>query len=182
MSRKLGVDLTPLRVNKQYRRLYIAGFVTALGSQATYVAVPFQLRLLTHSTLDVGSIGLAELLPLIVFGLYGGVLRGPTQSSSTDHLDGAGPHDLHGGSLRQCVLTASASLDPLRRRLRRLRRGSLQRPSIEALNQMFVPHDLQRSASALANIRSTTASIIGRALGDSRPSNSVPVRSTWRTW
>jgi hypothetical protein len=33
------------------------------------------------------------------------------------------------------------------------------------MNQMFVPHDLQRSASALANIRSTTASIIGPALG-----------------
>ena len=74
VSRNIGVDLTPLRVSTQYRRLYIAGFVTALGSQATYVAVPFQLRLLTHSTLDVGSLGLAELLPLIVFGLYGGVL------------------------------------------------------------------------------------------------------------
>jgi hypothetical protein len=57
VNRKIGVDLTPLRVSTQYRRLYIAGFVTALGSQATYVAVPFQLRLLTHSTLDVGSIG-----------------------------------------------------------------------------------------------------------------------------
>ena len=29
---------------------------------------------LTHSPLDVGSIGLVELLPLVVFGLYGGVL------------------------------------------------------------------------------------------------------------
>ena len=73
-ERNDGIDLTPLRVSTQYRRLYIAGFVTALGSQATYVAVPYQLRLLTHSTLAVGSIGLAELLPLIVFGLYGGVL------------------------------------------------------------------------------------------------------------
>ena len=51
MRRNLGVDLTPLRVSKQYRRLYIAGFVTALGSQATYVAVPYQLRLLTHLSL-----------------------------------------------------------------------------------------------------------------------------------
>jgi hypothetical protein len=33
------------------------------------------------------------------------------------------------------------------------------------MNQMFVPHDLQRAASTLANIRSTTASIIGPALG-----------------
>ena len=43
--------------------------------------------------------------------------------------------------------------------------SSLQRPSIEALNQGFVPHELQRSASALANLRSTTASIIGPAFG-----------------
>ena len=43
--------------------------------------------------------------------------------------------------------------------------SSVQRPSIEALNQAFVPHDLQRAASALANIRYTTASIIGPALG-----------------
>src|SRR5665213_3799867 len=69
-----GIDLTPLRASKQYRRLYIAGFITALGSQATYVAVPFQLKQLTHSTLAVGAIGLVELAPLVFFGLYGGVL------------------------------------------------------------------------------------------------------------
>src|ERR1019366_1163591 len=43
--------------------------------------------------------------------------------------------------------------------------SSLQRPSIEALNQTFVPHEMQRAASTLANIRYTTASIIGPALG-----------------
>jgi MFS family permease len=165
VSRKLGVDLTPLRVNKQYRRLYIAGFVTALGSQATYVAVPFQLRLLTHSTLDVGSIGLAELLPLIVFGLYGGVLADRLNrrrliismeqvlmiSTAVLFVNALLPHP-QAWILYVDAFVASGA-------------GSLQRPSIEALNQMFVPHDLQRSASALANIRSTTASIIGPALG-----------------
>jgi len=165
VSRKIGVDLTPLRVNKQYRRLYIAGFVTALGSQATYVAVPFQLRLLTHSTLDVGSIGLAELLPLIVFGLYGGVLADRLNrrrliismeqvlmiSTAVLFINALLPHP-QAWILYVDAFVASGA-------------GSLQRPSIEALNQMFVPHDLQRSASALANIRSTTASIIGPAIG-----------------
>jgi MFS family permease len=165
VSRKIGVDLTPLRVNKQYRRLYIAGFVTALGSQATYVAVPFQLRLLTHSTLDVGSIGLAELLPLIVFGLYGGVLADRLNrrrliismeqvlmiSTAVLFINALLPHP-QAWILYVDAFVASGA-------------GSLQRPSIEALNQMFVPHNLQRSASALANIRSTTASIIGPAIG-----------------
>jgi MFS family permease len=165
VSRGIGVDLTPLRVSKQYRRLYVAGFVTALGSQATYVAVPFQLRLLTHSTLDVGSIGLAELLPLIVFGLYGGVLADRLNrrrliismeqvlmiSTAVLFVNALLPHP-QAWILYVDAFVASGA-------------GSLQRPSIEALNQMFVPHDLQRSASALANIRSTTASIIGPALG-----------------
>ncbi len=45
-----------------------------LGSQASYVAIPFQLKQLTHSTAAVGAIGLVELAPLVFFGLYGGVL------------------------------------------------------------------------------------------------------------
>jgi MFS family permease len=165
VSKGLGVDLTPLRVSKQYRRLYIAGFVTALGSQATYVAVPFQLRLLTHSTLDVGSIGLAELLPLIVFGLYGGVLADRLNrrrliismeqvlmiSTAVLFVNALLPHP-QAWILYVDAFVASAA-------------GSLQRPSIEALNQLFVSHELQRAASTLANIRSTTASIIGPALG-----------------
>jgi MFS family permease len=165
VTRKFGVDLTPLRVSKQYRRLYVAGFVTALGSQATYVAVPFQLRLLTHSTLDVGSLGLAEFLPLIVFGLYGGVLADRLNRrrliismeqvlmiSTAVLLINALLSHPQAWILYVDAFVASAA-------------GSLQRPSVEALNQMFVPHDLQRSASTLANIRSTTASIIGPALG-----------------
>jgi MFS family permease len=165
VSRKLGVDLTPLRVSTQYRRLYVAGFVTALGSQATYVAVPFQLRLLTHSTLDVGSIGLAELLPLVVFGLYGGVLADRLNrrrliismeqvlmiSTAVLFINALLPHP-QVWILYVDAFVASAA-------------GSLQRPSIEALNQLFVSHELQRAASTLANIRFTTASIIGPALG-----------------
>jgi MFS family permease len=43
--------------------------------------------------------------------------------------------------------------------------GSLQQPSITALNQSLVPHDLQRAASTLSMIRYTTAAIVGPAFG-----------------
>ncbi len=164
-GRKLGVDLTPLRVSKQYRRLYVAGFITSLGSQATYVAVPFQLRNLTHSTLAVGSLGLAELLPLVAFGLYGGVLADRLNrrrliismevvlmlSTVVLVVNALLAHPAAWVLYADAFVVAGAS--------------SLQRPSIDALNQVFVRHDLQRSAAALANIRYTTASIIGPALG-----------------
>jgi MFS family permease len=40
----------------------------------TYVSIPFQIKELTHSYIAVGLSGAVDLLPLIVFGLYGGVL------------------------------------------------------------------------------------------------------------
>ena len=165
VSTRLGVDLTPLRASRQYRRLYVAGFITALGSQATYVAVPFQLKQLTNSTLAVGSLGLVEFVPLVVFGLYGGVLA--------DRLDRRRLI-----IAMECVLMLSTVVLLVNALLAEpmtwvlyvdafvvASAASLQRPSIEALNQLYVSHDLQRAASALANVRYTVASLIGPALG-----------------
>ena len=45
-----------------------------MGSMITYVAMPFQLKELTGSYLAVGLLGAVEIIPLILFGLYGGVL------------------------------------------------------------------------------------------------------------
>jgi MFS family permease len=136
-----------------------------LGSMATYVAVPFQLKQLTHSTLAVGSIGLVELAPLVVFGLYGGVLADRlnrrrliismelTLMLSTALLvaNALLTHPLTWILYFDAAIVAAAS--------------SLQTPSVSALNQVLVSADLQRSASVLANVSSTTASIIGPALG-----------------
>ena len=165
MKQHFGVDLTPLRTSPQYRRLYVAGFITALGSQATYVTIPFQLKGLTHSPLDVGALGLVELVPLVLCGLYGGVLADRMNrrrliiametvlmvATATVLVNALVPRPQVWILYADAVVAAAAS--------------SVQRPSIEALNQTFVRHDQQRAASTLANIRYTTASIIGPALG-----------------
>jgi MFS family permease len=162
---RLGIDLTPLRVSTQYRRLYIAGFITLLGSQATYVVVPYQLKNLTHSPLDVGALGLFELVPLVVFGLYGGVLadrlnrRRLILSMEQTLMLMAGLLFVNAllNKPQVWVLYAVAFLAAAA--------SSMQQPSISALNQMLVPVDLQRSAAQLANIQGTSAMIIGPALG-----------------
>ena len=74
MSRRIRVDTDPLRNHADFRRLFVANLITGIGSGATYVALPFQVAELTGSYLHVGVIGALEFLPLIVFGLYGGVL------------------------------------------------------------------------------------------------------------
>jgi MFS family permease len=68
------LDLTPLRVSRPYRRLLLGEAVSVLGTQVTVVAVPIQVWQLTRSTAAVGLVGVAGLLPLVVFGLYGGAI------------------------------------------------------------------------------------------------------------
>ncbi len=68
------VDIAPLRKYRHFRRLWAGQMVSGLGSQLTLVAVSFQAYTLTRSTLVVGLIGLAQLVPLLAGALWGGTL------------------------------------------------------------------------------------------------------------
>lgn len=74
LARAAAVDVTPLRESPPFRRLFAGSAVSTTGTQVTQVAVPLQVYAITHSSLDVGLVGLAGLLPLVVFGLYGGAI------------------------------------------------------------------------------------------------------------
>lgn len=66
-------DTRPLR-EPHFRRLWLANIVTVIGAQLTVVAVPAQLYADTGSSAYVGLTGVFGLVPLVVFGLYGGAL------------------------------------------------------------------------------------------------------------
>ena len=76
--RSLVADTRPLR-NGHFRRIWIAQIITMVGAQLTVVAVPAQIYADTGSSAYVGLTGLFGLVPLVVFGLYGGALA--------DHFD-----------------------------------------------------------------------------------------------
>jgi Transmembrane secretion effector len=67
----LLADTTPLR-QPDFRRLWTAGVVTVVGAGLTLFAVPVQLYALTQNSAYVGLAGVFALVPLIVFGLWGG--------------------------------------------------------------------------------------------------------------
>jgi MFS family permease len=71
--RGLLADTRPLQV-PAFRRLWTANIVTVVGAQLTVVAVPAQIYAQTGSSAYVGLTGVFGLVPLVVFGLYGGAL------------------------------------------------------------------------------------------------------------
>jgi MFS family permease len=74
LLRAIAVDASLLRRRREFR-LLIAGQVTSdLGSMVTFVALPYQCFLLTHSSLTVGLLGAAEFVPIMILALLGGAM------------------------------------------------------------------------------------------------------------
>ncbi len=68
------VDLAPLRENRTFARLWIGNSIGAVGAWMTNVAVGIQIYAITESTFAVGLVGGISLAPMIVAGLWGGML------------------------------------------------------------------------------------------------------------
>ncbi len=162
---KLGMDLQPLRSLPTFRRLFLASAVTNLGSQATYVTIAFEMSQLTHSVLAVGAIGLVEFLPLIIFGLYGGVLADAVNRKTM----------LVATEVALLCCSSALLLNSLRHSPSvallyvvigaQVIAAGLQGPSLDSLRQQVVPHEWQAQATTLSMFQRTVASIAGPALG-----------------
>jgi MFS family permease len=72
--RRIAVDVRPLRESRDFRLLTLGSLVTGLGTQATLVALPYQVYVVTGSAFQTGLIGGAEIVPLAAGSLYGGAL------------------------------------------------------------------------------------------------------------
>ena len=70
---RLFADTAPLRT-PDFRRLWVSGIPTVIGANLTIFAVPVQLYALTQNSAYVGLSGIFALVPLVVFGLWGGAL------------------------------------------------------------------------------------------------------------
>jgi hypothetical protein len=74
LGRGLLLDVSPLRASRDFRLLWLSQLATNFGRQFVLVAVPYQVYLLTRSSLAVGLLGIFQAVPIVVSGLYGGAL------------------------------------------------------------------------------------------------------------
>ncbi|MEQ6902690.1 MFS transporter [Nocardioides sp. YIM 152588] len=165
LLRRLRMDLTPWRTSRDFRLLLSAGTVFYLGAMVSYVAIPFQVYRLTGSNLAVGAIGLVELVPLVVFGLYGGALADHTDRRRLLVITGVA-QALVTAALAWNAFRADPSV-PLIFVLAGLlaSTSSLQRPSREALLPRTVAHDALPAANAMASFGMQLGVLVGPAVG-----------------
>lgn len=160
----LAIDFSPLKKYPDFRRLWLSGLISYFGSMFTYVALPFQVKELTGSYLAVGLIGLVEIIPLVVFGLYGGVLA--------DHMDRKKMiwvTEFAALFLSLILLINSLLPSPSLALIYIVAAlfsavDGLQRPSADAILPRLVEHNDLPAASALMSLRWQMGMIAGPSL------------------
>jgi MFS family permease len=163
----LWPDTSPLRGPgaRGFRAVFLSRTVVYLGSQAAEVALLVQAQRLTGSPLVVGTLGLAELVPLILFGLYGGVLADRFDRRAL--MRWCEPPL----ALSACLLLVNALLPhPLLWPLYvvaalMMALASLQRPAFEAATPRIVPRSQLTAAAAIMSLSVNASVLIGSSLG-----------------
>ena len=161
----IAIDISPLKNSRDFRNLWASGLITYFGSMITYVAVPFQIKEMTHSYIAVGISGLVEILPLIIFGLYGGVLADAVDRKKMVWATEAA------SLILTSILLINALLPEPHLILIYVVSGlfaavnGLQRPSADAALPRLVEHKDLPAASALMSLRWQLGVIIGPTIG-----------------
>ncbi len=161
---RFAIDLAPLRKNKNLRFIFISGVVTRFGSTLTLVALPFQIKELTNSYIAVGAMGAVEIIPLILFALWGGVL-----ADSIDRKKMVWRCEAGALIFSAALLTNSMLHKPQLLLLYVVAIGfsavdGLSGPSFSAMIPRLVEHEDLSSSMALMSLRWQFSAIIGPAL------------------
>ena len=145
--------------------MFTSRTVAYLGSQAAEVALLVQAQRITGSPLVVGTLGLAELVPLVVFGLYGGVLadrfdRRALMRWCEPGLGGCAVLLLVNSLLPRPLLWPLYVIAGLMMAF-----ASLQRPAFEAATPRVVPRAQLTAAAAIMSLSTNASVLVGSSLG-----------------
>ena len=165
MFGKFAIDLTPLRKYPDFRYLWTSGLITYMGTMITYVAVPFQIKEMTNSYVAVGVSGVIEIVPLILFGLYGGAL-----ADAIDRKKLIWACELASLVLVLTLFINSRAAEPNLLLIYIVigcfaAVSGLQSPSMDAILPRLVSHDDLPAAAALMSIRRQAGVILGPTIG-----------------
>jgi MFS family permease len=160
----VAVDVSPLRDNRDFRLLFIGQGVSFAGSMITYVAVPYQAYVLSHSSLVVGLVSVSELLPILVMSFVGGALADAIDRRRMVRITEASLCAVTGVLVLNAALphpqlwvlfvsvSIAAGID------------AVQRPSLDSMVPRLVARETLSTAAALESVRGNLGQLLGPAV------------------
>ncbi|WP_254510433.1 MFS transporter [Anatilimnocola floriformis] len=159
------LDITPLRVSRDYRLLFFGQLISYFGSMMTFIVVPVQMFKLTGSNAMVGYIYLAEFVPMVILAIIGGALADAFDRRQILRVTEIGQ------TLATALLLANSCLAQPQVWVLfvavALHAGfaAVQRPAFESFIQKVVPPEHMPAVMALNAVRYCLGAIISPALG-----------------
>jgi len=158
---RIALDIRPLRESRDFRRLWFGVGISAIGSQITTVAIPFQLYEETGSTLLLGLLGLAALVPLLVVPIYGGAVADAVDRRRLLLLSDVAQLLVTGGLLVNALLPNPSVWFLFVAEALGTAAYGFQRPARNALTPRLVRQDQLLAAIAVEDVVFTLARVAG---------------------
>lgn len=164
MLKYLTVDITPLKVSRDYRLLFFGQLISFFGTMMSFVAINWQMYELTQSSAMVGYIALAEFFPMFILAFVGGAIADAFDRRKILRLTEFGQVLTTGILLINSLLpnpqiwlifVAAAFHAGL---------AALQRPAFESYIQKVIPPDQMQAVMALNSMRYSIGAIISPAI------------------
>ncbi|WP_374238176.1 MFS transporter [Actinoplanes sp. DH11] len=154
------IDTRPLRV-VAYRRMWIGNGASFFGFQFTAVAVPVQMFAITDSTTWVGLLGVAALVPLLIFGLWGGAVADVVDRRRLLLASSVLTWITTVGLLAQALLGARSGHLLLALTALQSAGFAISSPARNAIVPRIVPTDLVPAANTLNYTTTTAGGVLG---------------------
>ena len=162
---RLALDTTPLRESRHFRNLWLGQAVSSFGNAITTVAMPIQVYELTHSTLMVGLLAMAALVPLLVVPLVGGAVADAVDRRRLVLAGDVGLALASGLLVLNAALPHPAVWPVFVLEAVGTTAWSFARPAMNTLAPKLVRDDQLEAAMALEGVYSNFAAVAGPAIG-----------------
>ncbi|HEY7828914.1 MAG TPA: MFS transporter [Candidatus Limnocylindrales bacterium] len=163
--RGLFLDTAPLRYHREYRALWIGQVVSGIGNQITRIVLPFQVFVLTGSTLAIGVLVLVQLIPILIFSLGAGSVADAVDRRKILFVTQIGSALMSLALVALAVIPAPPLVAIYAVAFLAAGFGSVDGPTRSAAIPRLVSRERLPAAIALNQLNFQTASIIGPALG-----------------
>lgn len=162
---RIAVDIRPLKESRDFRRLWFGTGISAIGSQITTVAIPYQLYQETGSTLLVGLLGIAALVPLLIVPIYGGAVADAVDRRRMLLLSDLALLAVTGGLVVNALLPNPAVWFLFAAEALGTAAYGFQRPARNALTPRLVRDDQLLAAITVEDVVFTLARVAGPVFG-----------------
>jgi MFS family permease len=166
--RRLGgllVDPTPLRLDRDFRLLWIGQGISTVGRTFTLVAIPYQVYVLTGDFLAVGALSIVQLVATLIFVLGGGAVADAVDRRKLLLLTQLGQAGCSLAFLAIALTAAPSLLAIYAVMFVSTALGSIDGPARSAAVPRLVPAERLQAAIGLNQLVFNAAWVIGPAIG-----------------